>query len=389
MSTAPAEKPAAMKDGIIKRGATYSYVVRVMDPATGKRKPRWVSGFTSVKEAKRARDKARSDSHDGTYVAPHGITVGQWLDQWLQVHGGELKASTAESYRQKIDGYIKPGIGHERLQSLGPMRLSRFFAQLAESGGKDGKPLSPRSVQFTRAILRKALNDAVVERHLSLNPVEGSKTPRVTRSAHVTWTGEQQRVFLDAVGETRWAVVWLLALASGMRRGELCALTWDNVDLDAGIVKVEASTVIVGSTLVTGDTKNHENRQVALDGRTVAALRAWRRQQAAERLQWGPAYHDTGGLVATWEDGTRMHPDYMSKQFKRSQHGLGLPTMNLHGTRHSHATTLLRAGVPVHVVAKRLGHRDPSVTLNVYADAIPQDDAATVDVFSRAVWGVS
>jgi integrase len=172
-----------------------------------------------------------------------------------------------------------------------------------------------------------------------------------------------------------------------MRRGELMALRWTDVDLDTGIVSLERSTAQVGSSLVTTTPKNHERRQVSIDQRTVTMLRTWRTTQAAQRLQWGAAWEDTAGLVFTWENGAPLLPDFVSKGFLRAQTGLGLPRLKLHEIRHSHATILLRSGVPVHIVSKRLGHKDPSVTLNVYADVIPDDDTSAVDVFSRAVWG--
>ena len=103
---------------------------------------------------------------------------------------------------------------------------------------------------------------------------------------------------------------------------------------------------------------------------------------------WGPAYVDADGLVFTWQDGRPVLPDYVTKAFAAlTAKTEGVPRLVLHELRHSHASILLRDGVPVHVVAKRLGHKDPSVTLNVYADAIPDDDGRAVDVFSKAVWG--
>ena len=105
---------------------------------------------------------------------------------------------------------------------------------------------------------------------------------------------------------------------------------------------------------------------------------------------------DTEGLLFTWENGGPVLPDYVTKAFGKAQTGLGLPRLVVHGMRHSHATILLRGDreqgveprpVPVHIVSKRLGHKDPSVTLNVYADAVPDDDASAVDVFATAVWG--
>lgn len=143
----------------------------------------------------------------------------------------------------------------------------------------------------------------------------------------------------------------------------------------------------LGSRWITDTTKNSERRKVTIDPTTVAVLRAWRKAQTAERLAAGPAWSDTDGLLFTWPDGSRISLDYATKTFVSAQAGIAVPRMTLHGTRHSHATTLLRAGVPVHIVSKRLGHKDPSVTLNVYADAIPEDDDRAVQVFSRAVWG--
>lgn len=390
-----AKKPA-MRNGVIKRGSTWSYVVRERDPETGTTKPRWVGGFPTEAVAKRERNKALVAVDRGTYVPPTDLTVGAWLDQWIKGHSVELKPTTIAAYKQKIDGYLKPAIGHERLQALSPSRLSALFRQMAESGGKDGAPLSPRSVEYTRAILRKACNDAVVERVLEVNPVVGSKAPRKQgKPKHVTWTAEQQRLFIDAVEESRWSALWVVALGSGMRRGELLALTWSDVDLAGGVLSVEHSVAQIKQQRVVTDTKNHENRKVALDPTTLGKLKAWRKQQAAERLEWGAAYDNPANLVFTWPDGSPVLPDYASKEFvkvqdmvERGEDGKPqLPRMTLHGTRHSHATTLLRAGVPVHIVSKRLGHKDASITLNVYADAIPDDDTRATDVFARLVWG--
>jgi integrase len=155
------------------------------------------------------------------------------------------------------------------------------------------------------------------------------------------------------------------------------------------VVSVERSTTQLGQQRVTTTPKSHERRKITIDQRTIAVLRAWRKEQAAERLAWWPAYVDQEGLIFAWEDGSPVLPDYICKAFGKAQAacGLELPRLLLHEARHSHATMLLRDGVPVHIAAKRLGHKDPSVTLNVYADVIPDDDGRAVDVFSRAVWG--
>lgn len=376
-----------MRDGLVQRGKTWSYVVRELDSRTGKTKPRWVGGFATRAAARKARDQARHAINRGTYVAPQSLTVGEFLDRWIDAHSVSLKPSTAQSYRANIDRYLKPAVGREPLQFLSPARLSAVFKKLYEGGGAKGNPLSPRTVEFARAVLRRAMQDAVMDRLIDANPVVGTKRPRVAKPGHATWTGRQLQAYLSHVSETRWSPLWTLGAATGMRRGELMALRWEDMDLDAGLVHVEHSVTYQGRKRTTATPKNHERRDVAIDPHTVTALRSWRTRQAGERLAWGEAHRDVEGLLFTWEDGTPVHPDYASKTFIKSQQGSELPRLTLHELRHSHATILLRAGVPVHVVAKRLGHKDPSVTLNVYAHAIPDDDGGALDVYSRSVFG--
>ena len=263
-----------------------------------------------------------------------------------------------------------------------------MWRDLHATGGRGGKPVSVRTVEFARAVLRRAMNDAVVDRLIEVNPVTGSKLPkRDGKPRHTTWTGEQVQTFLAAAGEARWAPLWELAAGTGMRRGELMGLRWADVDLEGGIVAVERSTTQLGKDRVTTTPKNHERRRVAIDPHLVATLRSWRKVQAEERLAWGAAYEDTEGWVFTWENGRPLLPDYVTKVWIKTQEASGLPRVTLHELRHTHATILLRAGVPVHIVSKRLGHKDPSVTLDVYADVIPDDDTSAVDVFAGAVWG--
>lgn len=388
-----------MRDGIVQRGSTYSYVVRERNPETGRTKPRWVGGFATRKAAVQARDAARAALHLGTYVAPQDLTVAAWLEQWIEGHDVELKPSTRYTYRDKIRLYLVPALGAERVQNLSPSRLSVVWKQMLSSGGQGGKPLSPRTVEFARAVLRKALEDAVTERIIQVNPVVGSKMPkRDGKPRHTTWTGEQLALFMTRVPDERWLPLWQVLASTGMRRGEVAGLSWERVDLDGAEISVEVSTTQLGRDRVTTTPKNHERRKIAINPELVAVLRAWKASQAAERLRWGQAYADLENLVFTWPDGRPVLPDFLTKSFKtlqleanrRAEVQPGRPTLPLltvHGLRHTHATILLRSRVPVHIVAKRLGHRDPSVTLNTYADVIPDDDTSAAEVFRQAVWG--
>jgi integrase len=393
-----------MRGGVVRRGAGWSYVVRERDPQTGKTKPRWVSGFRTRTDAVNARADAVSAMGKGTYVAPQDLTVGDWLDRWMTGHELELKTSTAASYRAIIDRYLRPQLGHERVQALSPARLSVVFREMHEHGGAKGRPLSARTVEYTRAVLRRAMNDALLERVIAVNPVVGTKRPKAVKPKHSTWTADQVATFLGAPVEhpdgaerpataavtamsirARLGALFAVALATGMRRGEFLALRWDDVDLDEGVLAVERAVTVINGARTYDTPKNHERRTVKVDPDTVARLRALRREQIGARLAFGKAWQGKEGLVFTWEDGRPLDPDYASKAFTKAQVDLELPRLTFHEMRYTHATVLLRERMPVHIVSKRLGHKDPSVTLNVYADVIPQDDGEAADGWSRLV----
>ena len=163
-----------------------------------------------------------------------------------------------------------------------------------------------------------------------------------------------------------------------MRRGEALGLGWDAVDLDSARISIRRALVVVDYQLVWSEPKTPRSRRVvALDAGSVAALRAHRKRQLEERLAWGPAYEDSG-LVFTREDGTPLHPEAVSAQFKRHAQEAGLAPIRLHDLRHSYASAALAAGVHVKVVSEQLGHSTVALTLDTYSHVIPAlaEDAA-------------
>jgi integrase len=256
--------------------------------------------------------------------------------------------------------------------------------------------------------LRKALTDAVqVEQLLATNPAERAKLPRTRRGEPGTiWTPTQLAAFLEQAATHRLFAFFRLAAYTGARRGELLALRWPALDLAAAEVTLCGSTDVIDGQRVDDTTKGGRSRVVALDAGTVAVLREHRRRQLAERMKVGPLWRESE-LVFTAEDGAALYPDtvtaLMRKLIADHNHpaipGRGpghpraplpppsapLPAARLHDLRHVHATTLLLAGVPVHVVANRLGHADPSTTLRVYAHVLREQAAGAADVFARAV----
>jgi len=370
----------AMKDGIVKRGSTWSYVVRVRDAATGKRHAQWKGGFDTQDDAKAARDDARVEARKGTSVARAKLTVAEYLEDWQKVWKTQVRPTTMASYAMHCRVYIVPRIGGERLQELTPAKVEGLYAALQSEAG-----LSASTVRRVAATLHKALAGAVKKKLIPFNPAASGSVvlPKVdpdddgVGELHV-WTSAELAKFLDHVREDRLFPMWRLAAWTGMRRGEVAGLTWRDVDLDDAVVRVQRARVIVSSADVReSKPKTRKGRRnVDLDVVTVAALKAWKARQDAERKVWERTKAGTWpdhGLVFTLEDGTPLNPAHVSRAFGRHVSGAGkdVPRIRLHDLRHTHASLLLAAGVPVKVVSERLGHATPGFTMNVYQHVIP------------------
>ena len=256
--------------------------------------------------------------------------------------------------------------------------------------------MSARTVEYVHAVLRKALRDAVVvDQLLVSNPVERAKRPRnPVRERGEVSTSAQLRAFLEQARRHRLFAFYHLAAYTGARCGELLNLRWRDVDLAAHQVRISGSAAVVGGARIEGTTKTGRSRTVSIDTGTVHVLREHRSRQAAEQLAVGTDWRGTDDYVFATGWGEPVHPDTVSslmadliRSHNRAQGQAGelLPHAPLQGLRHIHATTLLLAAVPVHVLAARLGHADPTITLRVYAHVIREQVAEAADIFARSI----
>jgi integrase len=390
-------RPSASKlrGGVMKRGRTWYYVIRVLDPEAGVSKPKWVGGFITEEDAKAARDEARVKARRGSYIDRNQITVAAYLDQWIEGHAMEVRPRTLSDYRNCIRLYVKPRIGHLRVQAVRPSTITKLYSDLLTSGGRNGKPLAVATVIHLHAILRKAFQDAtMVDGLLDRNPVERAKRPRARgQEPGAIWGLAQLRSFLAEARHHRLFAFFHLAAYTGARRGELLNLRWPDLELDQKKIIITGSTGVVAGERIEGATKSGRARTITIDDETVLVLREHRKQQAEERLRVGEFWRgtDDGYVFATgW--GEPLYPDTVTSLMQKIIEACNervpewpLPHARLHDLRHLHATTLLLAGVPVHVVAARLGHADPSVTLRVYAHVIRSAEVAAADIFADAV----
>jgi integrase len=226
-------------------------------------------------------------------------------------------------------------------------------------------------VQLTVGVLKSACSFAVQTEMIGRNPIAGVRRPRSESKSMRVWTTAEAKAFLEATAHDRLAWAWALLLTRGLRRGELCGLTWSAVDLDAGTLRIEETLTIVNGKAAPSRPKTAAGlRTIELGANHISFLRTLKARQAAEKLAAGPAYEDNGYLVAD-ELGRPYRPDTISGWFDVKVKETGLPRIRLHDCRHTAASLMLAAGEPVKVVSEMLGHAGVSVTLSTYAHTFP------------------
>lgn len=383
-----------MRGHVAKKGSRYYAVIyEGSDPMTGKQRHRWFAAGATRKEAEKLLAELVKRHHDGDYRAPERITLADYLrDRWLPAKRAQIKFSTWDSYRRNVDIHVAPRIGHIPLQKLAPEDLDSFYASLMVDGRRNGAGggLSPRTVRIIHGMLRKALADAQRKGTVTRNVADLADPPKprgYQRKEMRIWAPEQLKQFLEEIQGHRLYPAFFLAANTGMRRGEVLGLRWDDVDLDNARLSVRHGLLNVAYELVLSDVKTAAGRRtVDLDERTIAVLRSWRRAQLQERLACGLPREEDGVVFATAE-GKPTHPDLFSQIFDRHVKKSTLPRIRLHDLRHTHASILLKAGVPVKVVSERLGHSSPAFTMTVYQHVLPGMQADAAAMFSATVFG--
>jgi integrase len=316
----------------------------------------------------------------GEYVEPNAVTLEEYLDRWLK-DCAKLRTSgkTFERYSEIVKTHLVPSLGHHRLAKLQPLHIQEFYAKALVSGRRDGKGgLSARSVLHLHRVLRSALRQAVRWQLMVRNPADAVDPPRAAhREMTVLDAAATARLLIASEG-SRLHVPVMLALTTGMRRGEITALTWNDVDLDRALLRVTKSLEQTRDGLTVKTPKTAKGRRtIPLPALAVSALRTHRAQQAKHRLQLGTAYQDRAIVCAT-DHGAPWPPDVMSKAFQAFLRKHALPRLRFHDLRHTHATQLLRQSVHPKVVAERLGHSTITITLDTYSHVVPglQEQAA-------------
>lgn len=370
-----------MRGHIRQRGeGSWTIVLDLGRDADGKRRQKWQSVRGTKRNAQRELNNLLHSLQTGSYVEPTKLTVGQYLRRWLDDYAKtNVAPKTYERYDEIARLHLIPALGHHVLTKLQPLHIQSMYSAALQNGRrKRTGGLSARTVLHHHRVLRQALQQAIRWQLLVRNPADAVEPPRPEHPEIRTLSEVESIKLMEVSADSRLHVPIILALATGMRRGEILALRWKDVDLVAGAAAVRQSLEETKTGLAFKPPKTQKSRRVMpLPGFAIETLRRHRKAQAAQRLQLGSAYEDNG-LVCARPDGRPWVPSSFTAGFIAFAKRAGFGALCIKNLRHTHATQLLIQGVHPKVVSERLGHSTVGMTLDVYSHVLPsmQEDAA-------------
>ncbi|MGI6626708.1 MAG: tyrosine-type recombinase/integrase [Limnochordia bacterium] len=338
---------------------------------SGEQKRKTIYG-KNEREVKQKVTLFNADVARNGYVKSSPLTTGQFLTEWAE-NLASVRLNTKNSYRNNIRLHVTPHIGHIKLQRLTPLDIQNLLSTLEK------KELSPRTCQYVYSILRKGLKQALKWGLITFNPSDGVDRPLVPKHQIKPLSTEQAKLFLQTAKrlEDPYYALFVLAISTGMRSGELLGLQWEDVDFVNARLSVRHT--LITSTKTLAEPKTAKSRRVIeLSDIAVSALKQHRRDQAEERLI-NPDWETTYNLVFSTRNGTPLdHSHLTQRHFHRILDEAGLPRIRFHDLRHSAATLLLQAGEHPKIVQEILGHSTIAMTLDTYSHVTPsmQKEAA-------------
>jgi integrase len=377
-----------MRGNITRRGEnSWRLKFDLENDTTGQRQTRYVTIKGTRKDAERELTRLLGAAHAGTFVEASQSTVGEHVRNWLDgVHG--FAGTTLQRYRDIAEQQIIPHIGTIPIQKLKPMHVQHWHDTVMARGGKDGAPLSARTTGHAHRLLHRILAHAVKAEIVARNVASVIPPPKVAETEIEILKADQIGMVTAALAGHRLQPIVMLALATGMRRGEVLALKWGAVDLVKASAKVERSLeqTKAGLSFKTPKTKT-SRRTISLPPTAVEALREHRRRQLEMRLALGQGRLDSDTLIFSNIEGDPIPPMNFSRDWARFVKARKLPAVTFHALRHTHVSALIAHGVDVLTISRRIGHANAAITLRVYGHMFEQNDSAAVTAIEAALSG--
>ncbi len=377
-----------MRGSIIKRSSD-SYRIKISlgkDATTGKYLSHYETVKGNKKDAERRLNELIHQREHGTFVKPDKVTMSEYLKSWLADYcKPNLSPRTHELYSYICDKHIVPTLGNILLVELKPQHLQRLYATKLSSG------LSNRTVQIIHATLHKALKNAVKTGLLIRNVVEAVDTPKIQRPEMRVMSETDLHIFLEYAKDIPYYALFYTALFTGMRRAELLALRWSDIDLELCQLSVTRSMQYIGSAapedrISFKEPKTAKSRRlIALSPSTAITLREHKAKQAELRQSLGYPTQSDNDLVFSRYDGSPLLPNSITHAWIKLVRRCGLHGIRLHDARHTHASLLLKQGVHPKIVQERLGHGSIQITLDTYSHVAPGLQQAAANKFDEII----
>jgi integrase len=374
------------RGSINKKGANYYIVLNLTDSA-GKRQRKWISAGPSLKEAKQLLTQELGKLDAGTFISPAKETVGEFLSRWITTAESSLTVRTAEGYRTILNRAI-PALGNIRLRKVGPADIQEYISDLLRKNGRlDGSgPVSPLTAIHHLRMLHRSFRDAISWGLISRNPCDGVTAPRAKgNEIHVMSEDEIGR-FLEAAQEGDYYPLYHTFLYTGCRRSELLAARWCDFDpLRLTLTITRSVHLSRTGEYVFQPTKTAAGKRIIdLTSTPAKVIQDYRQQVALQCIELGTMLKETDLIFSKW-DGTPLRPDTITRHWSDLCKRLGISAHRLHDARHTHASILLKSGVPAHVVSQRLGHSGIGITVNVYGHIMKGMGAVAAKAFDEAL----
>lgn len=396
-SAAKTKKSAAglgniRKKIVTRNGGKYEYwearYTAGYDPGTGKQIQRSITGKTQ-KEVTQKLKAVLSSLDKGDYTAPCKMSVGEWLDKWSADYLGAVKPATVCAYKATINTHLKPGLGAVRLDALDTHIIQNLYNELV-SPVKLERAVSPKTVKNIHGVLHKALQQAVLNGYIRVNPTDACVLPRIEKKQVKPLDEKQITTFLKAIHGHQFEMLFMVTLFTGMREAEALGLTWDCVDFSKSTVTINKQLQMVrggNGAYRLAPTKNSKIRTVTVAPFVLDTLRKVKQTQLENCMRYGVMYENTD-FVFTNSLGQHLKTHTVYKNFKTVVKKLGYDDARFHDLRHSYAVASIKSGDDIKTVQENLGHATAAFTLDVYGhvtDQMKRESAARMEKFIHSV----
>ena len=346
-----------------------------LNPADGKRKYK-SKRFKRKKDAKEWAAKQEINKNMGIVIDTGDYKIKEYLNEWIEDHKENLSPTTYDGYKMIIRVHLNPALGQLKLENLRPIHIKSYFRHKKKNGRADGKKggLSQKTLLQHYRVLSKALKEAVKMELLKRNPAKAVSSPKPKKKVIQAMNEKQINKLLKvAKNENEWIYNFIyLAVKTGMRRGELLGLRWEDVNLNEKQLNIRNTLVITKKGMIFKEPKTSSSiRPIEITEDLISVLKSIQKNQNKRKIYLGLNYCTNNNLVFCKDNGEKFNPDTATRRFKRIAKKAGLDQFHLHTLRHTHATLLLKAGVHPKIVQERLGHSSITQTLDTYSHVIP------------------